>query len=132
LTVGRLCLFLIAFLLNLNSASAFDINAYRRSHGLPPLHASAALTRAAAAHAHDMARRNHLDHNGFEARMSSLSSTAAENVAFGCQTQDCVFKVWTNSSGHRRNMLMRGITRYGISSARAANGRRYWALELGN
>jgi hypothetical protein len=29
-------------------------------------------------------------------------------------------------------MLMRGVTSYGIASATAENGRRYWVLELGN
>jgi hypothetical protein len=29
-------------------------------------------------------------------------------------------------------MLMKGITSYGIASATADDGRRYWALELGN
>jgi uncharacterized protein YkwD len=40
--------------------------------------------------------------------------------------------MWANSAGHRRNMLMKGITSYGIASATADNGRRYWVLELGN
>lgn len=113
-------------------ASAFDLNAYRRAHGLPPLHASALLASAAHAHAAYMARRQHLDHDGFAARLGAFSSAAAENVAFGCRTQDCAFKMWANSSGHRRNMLMREVTRYGLASAAASNGQRYWVLELGN
>ena len=118
--------------LTVNSAFAFDINAYRRAHGLPPVHRSAPLASAAHSHALDMAQRNHLDHDGFVGRMSPLSSAAAENVAYGCATEDCAFKMWANSPGHRRNMLMREVTRYGIASAIAANGRRYWVLELGN
>jgi len=113
-------------------AHALDLNAYRRAHHRPPLHHSGALTAAARAHARDMARREHLDHDGFYDRMGPFSSTAAENVAYGCKTQSCAIEMWARSAGHRRNMLMRGVTRYGIASARSGKGRVYWVLELGN
>ena len=73
-------------------AAAFDLNSYRAQHHLPPLSRSAMLAGAAYAHAHDMARRNHLDHNGFRARLGAIASTAAENVAYGCGTEDCAFR----------------------------------------
>lgn len=113
-------------------ASALDINSFRAQHHLPPLSHSAMLAGAAYAHAHDMARRNHLDHNGFRARLGAIASTAAENVAYGCDTEDCAFRMWARSAGHRRNMLMRGVSSYGLASARGDNGRHYWVLELGN
>jgi len=31
-----------------------------------------------------------------------------------------------------RNMLLKGITAYGIGSAIAESGRKYWVMELGN
>jgi uncharacterized protein YkwD len=40
--------------------------------------------------------------------------------------------MWSRSASHRRNMLMGGISAYGIGSATGSNGRTYWALELGN
>jgi uncharacterized protein YkwD len=114
-------------------ALALDINSFRAEHHLPRLHVSAALARAAAAHARDMAARDSLDHDGFRARIAPLvKSAGAENVAWGCAAADCVYRVWAKSSGHRENMLMRNITHYGLASAAARNGRRYWALELGN
>ena len=113
-------------------AVALDINSFRAQHHLPPLAHSAMLAGAAYAHAHDMARRNHLDHNGFRARLGAIASTAAENVAYGCDTEDCAFRMWARSAGHRRNMLMRGVSSYGLASARGDNGRHYWVLELGN
>ena len=113
-------------------AAALDLNSFRAQHRLPRLHVSAAMAGAAYAHAHDLAARNHLDHDGFRSRMGAISSTAAENVAFGCATEDCVIRMWARSAGHRRNMLMRGVSRYGLASATADNGRRYWVLELGN
>ncbi len=61
-----------------------------------------------------------------------ISSTAAENVAYGCASEDCVIRMWARSGGHRRNMLMKGVSRYGLASARSDKGRVYWVLELGN
>lgn len=113
-------------------ASALDLNAFRAAHKLPPLAYSAALAGAAYAHAQDMASRHHLDHDGFRARLAFTASTAAENVAFGCATEDCAIRMWSRSAGHRRNMLMHSVSSYGIASALADNGRRYWVLELGN
>jgi uncharacterized protein YkwD len=111
-------------------AFAFDINSFRAQHKLPPLSSISALAGAAYGHARDMASRNHLDHNGFRQRM--MGSTGAENVAYGCADEACAYRMWARSSGHRRNMLMKGISSYGIASATADNGRRYWVLELGN
>ena len=113
-------------------AHALDLNAYRRAHHRPPLAYSSELAAAAQWHANDLARRNRLDHNGFRERLSVISSTAAENVAYGCETESCVIRMWARSSHHRRNMLMQGVSRYGIASARSDKGRVYWVLELGN
>ena len=109
---------------------ALDINSFRAQHKLPPLSVSGMLAAAAHSHASDMASRKTLDHKGFRQRM--VGSTGAENVAYGCDSEDCAYRMWAKSAGHRRNMLMKGITSYGIASATADNGRRYWVLELGN
>jgi uncharacterized protein YkwD len=113
-------------------ARAFDINALRARYKLPPLAESATLAGAAYAHARDMAARRHLDHRGFRERVAALHAVAAENVAYGCPDAACAFRMWSRSPGHRRNMLMRGVTHYGLASAMAADGRRYWVLELGS
>jgi hypothetical protein len=115
--------------LALTPAHALDINTFRAEHKLPPLKQTAALNSAAASHANDMARRGSLDHDGFYQRMSGYAR-AAENVAYGCDNADCTYRMWVASSGHRQNMLMTGLTHYGLASATAANGRRYWTLEL--
>lgn len=111
-------------------AVALDINSFRAQHRLPPLAVSSMLAAAAYSHAADMAARKSLDHNGFRQRMAG--SMGAENVAYGCPDADCAYRMWAKSSGHRRNMLMKGISSYGIASATAADGRVYWVLELGN
>ena len=113
-------------------ALALDLNSFRAQHGLPPLSASGTLASAAYSHAHNLAARQRLDHAGFRERASMASGTAAENVAFGCATEDCVIRMWARSGRHRANMLRRDVTSYGIASADGGNGRRYWVLELGN
>ncbi len=113
-------------------AAALDLNAFRAQHKLPPLSYSATLAGAAYGHARDMAQRNRLDHNGFKERARYSGGTAAENVSWGCDTQDCAIKQWAKSAGHRRNMLMTGVSAYGLASATSDGGRKYWVMELGN
>ncbi len=129
----RLVLFAAVLVLIAAPAQALDLNGFRAEHGRPRLAYSALLAGAAYQHAHDMARRNHLDHDGFRQRVANIvSGTAAENVLWGCDNQDCAIRMWARSSGHRANMLRGDVSMYGIASAKADNGRRYWVLELGN
>jgi uncharacterized protein YkwD len=112
---------------------AMDLNSFRASHKRPPLQFHAGLAAAADAHARDLAARNRLDHAGFRQRLDAVSSgAAAENVSYGCEDEACAIRQWSRSSGHRANMLRRDVTGYGLASARAESGRRYWVLELGN
>ena len=114
-------------------ALSLDLNSFRAQHGKPALSVSgAALTGAAYSHAQSLAARQRLDHAGFRQRVSLTSGAAAENVAYGCATEDCVIRMWARSGRHRANMLRRDVTSYGIASAVGANGKRYWVLELGN
>ena len=121
----------LALTASAGAARALDVNSFRAAHKLPRLHVSSELMGAAYAHAHDLAARHELDHDGFRGRMRNYSM-AAENVAYGCDSEDCVIRMWARSPGHRRNMLMKGVTHYGLASARSDNGRTYWVLELGN
>jgi uncharacterized protein YkwD len=121
----------IACALLATPASALDLNSFRAQHGRPALSVSAQLAGIAHSHARDLANRKTLDHAGFRQRLNFTGGTAAENVAFGCDTEDCVIKMWARSGGHRANMLRRDVTHYGLASATAEGGRRYWVLELG-
>ncbi len=124
---------LMAALLAAAPAFAQDINSFRAQNKLKPLTQSAALAGAATAHARDMASRKTMDHRNFQARMAGVSRGAgAENVAYGCPDAPCVYKMWIESPGHRANMLLRTVTRYGLGSAVADDGQRYWTLLLGN
>ena len=113
-------------------AVALDLNGFRAQHKLPPLSYSATLAGAAYGHAQDMAQRHSLDHNGFKDRAKFSGGAAAENVSYGCDDQDCAIKQWAASSGHRANMLMKGVSAYGIASAVSDRGRKYWVMMLGN
>jgi uncharacterized protein YkwD len=114
-------------------ASALDLNSFRAQHGRPALSVSSTLSALAYSQAHSMAARTRLGHAGFRVRVAGLGGGMhAENVAFGCPDEDCAIRMWARSGGHRANMLRGDVAAYGIASATGANGRRYWALELGN
>jgi uncharacterized protein YkwD len=110
--------------------TATSLNGFRSSHGLAQLGSDANLTALASEHAGDMAKRNSLDHDGFMTRRGPRGARA-ENVAYGCKDTPCVIQQWVNSSGHRKNMLIPTLTKYGLASATSTSGRKYWALELG-
>jgi uncharacterized protein YkwD len=112
-------------------ALALDLNAFRALHGRAALSSSVTLSGIASAHANDMAARNHLDHNGFRQRIGAIGTAHAENVLWGCEDEDCAIRMWARSGGHRVNMLRGDVSAYGLASAKAANGRHYWVLELG-
>jgi uncharacterized protein YkwD len=113
-------------------ARAEDINSFRRAYGRPALAMSSTLAGMAYEQAQSMAHRNRLDHAGFRQRFAFSGGTHAENVLVGCADEDCAIKMWARSSGHRANMLRRDVSAYGLASATGPNGRKYWALELGN
>jgi len=121
-----------------SASGSMSLASIRSDHGLPPLKADARLERAAAQQAGYMAEASKMSHRtgwrkDFATRMreSGIEGAAAENVAYGAMSTDKLFSMWMNSAGHRRNMLDRRFARYGLASAEDGQGRRYWALVLG-
>ena len=110
--------------------TATSLNGFRASHGLSQLRTDGTLTGLASEHAADMARRDTLDHDGFMTHRGPRGARA-ENVAYGCKESACVIQQWVNSSGHRKNMLIPGLSRYGLASATSPSGKKYWALLVG-
>jgi uncharacterized protein YkwD len=111
--------------------SVWLISAFRQQHGEGPVAISPALTRIAQEQANAMATRDSLDHDvlaPFSSRMShSRFNRAAENIAYGHSDFASTLKQWTNSSGHRANLLLHGAKWIGV--AHASNSRRtYWAM----
>ena len=110
--------------------TATSLNGFRAAHGLSQLRTDSTLIALASEHSADMARRDSLDHDGFMTSRGPRGARA-ENVAYGCKDPACVVQQWVNSSGHRRNMLIPGLTRYGLASATSASGKTYWTLLVG-
>jgi uncharacterized protein YkwD len=110
------------------------VSAFRQQHGEGPVAISGMLTRIAQEQANAMAARDLLDHDllaPFAHRMGrSRFKRGAENIAFGHADFAGTLKQWTNSSGHRANLLLRGAKWIGV--AHASNARRtYWAMVIG-
>ena len=122
----------LAALLAATPACALDLNSFRAQHGRPALAMSSTLAALAYEQAHSMATRKSLDHNDYKRRLGFMGTMTAENVLVGCADEDCAIRGWAKSGAHRANMLRGDVAAYGIASATGANGRRYWALALGN
>jgi len=110
------------------------ISAFRHQHGEESVAISPVLTRIAQEQANAMAARDSLDHNAlapFSSRIGrSGFSRAAENIAYGHADFAATLAQWTNSAGHRDNLLLHGAKWIGV--AHAQNGRRiYWAMVIG-
>jgi hypothetical protein len=88
---------------------------------------TAALASAAQECAASMASRDRLDHNGFKSRAKRYG-LRAENVAYGCATEECARARWWKSAGHARNMMLPGFKE--VASARSHSGRTYWCMEI--
>jgi uncharacterized protein YkwD len=87
----------------------------------------AVMQRLAQEHANDMARRDHLDHDGFYERRGP-KGVRAENVAYGCATQGCAIEQWRRSPPHAANISLPGCK--GVASAVSKSGKRYWTMEI--
>ncbi len=106
-------------------------NAERQGRGLPVLQWDAALSRAAAAHALEMAARESISHRypgeadvaGRAGVAGARFSVVEENVA-EAPTAVAVHRAWMLSEGHRENLLDPGVNRVGIS-VRSRRGELY-------
>lgn len=108
------------------------------THALTP---SAALTRAAAAHAADMAKNGFMGHRGSDGseagervrRAGYVWRSVGENVAAGQPDAEAVVKAWLESPGHCTNIMGPQFTQMGVAFALAPRSelRILWAQELG-
>lgn len=107
-------------------------NLFRRREGPAPLVYDAGLTRAARAHAADMAVTEVFDHitrEGYSAAgrvgllARDLVGAPGENIAMrrnaaGAVRPDQIMNQWRNSPGHRANLLQPGFTHVGYGVLR--------------
>jgi hypothetical protein len=111
------------------------ITNFRLQHGEGRVTSDPVLNRIAREQADAMAAKDVLDHSvlgQFSSRMAPAGSReAAENIAYGYDTFPKTLNQWIDSSGHRKNLLLRGASRVGVASAKSATtGRTYWAMEI--
>jgi uncharacterized protein YkwD len=93
------------------------MNGVRANYGLPRLHTSRGLARAADVHSAAMQRSNSLGHGAFSRRIRRYVRTRSvgENVAWmaGCDA-NAIVQMWLNSPPHRHVMLTRSFRRIGV------------------
>jgi uncharacterized protein YkwD len=115
------------------------INAYRAENGRKPLVLDERLARAAAAQSEAQAGRSRIGHYGSDGltakararRAGYPAKIASENVGAGFKSFGDMLKFWTQSSGHRTNLLRQNVAAIGIAMATNKSGRPYWTLVLG-
>jgi uncharacterized protein YkwD len=116
-----------------------DVNAIRREHGLLPLRFEENLSRQAKDFAQELADLGDLSHQGskgkgLKARLESQGydfRLAAENLASGQIGPGETVRLWMESPGHRRNILLPDVREAGIGKWLARDGQAYWTLLLG-
>jgi len=123
--VLRILLTLAALACCGSPAFSETLNSFRHAHGLPALQRNGSLQALAHRHAQSMAMRRTIDHSGFYTERGKAGARA-ENVAAGCTSESCAIDLWAGSSGHRQNMLLPDVRKYGLASSGA-----YWCLVLG-
>jgi hypothetical protein len=111
------------------------ISSFRLKHGEVRVVRDATLDRIALEQARAMAAKNDLSHDAlgpFDRRVAPAhAGRAAENIAYGYESFEKTLGQWIDSSGHRKNLLLRNASRVGIASARDASGKRtYWAMVI--
>ena len=96
---------------------------------------SAAMMALAQEHSNDMARRDHLDHDGFGVNGHQhcvggrcARGAMAENVGIHRDEAGAI-SGWRRSPPHAANMRLHGCR--AIASAVSRSGRKYWTMEIG-
>jgi uncharacterized protein YkwD len=117
------------------SSSATMISEFRLKHGEGRVTMDATLVRIALQQAKAMATKDTLDHDvlgSFSSRIAlAKAGRAAENIAYGYDSFEKTLDQWTNSTGHRKNLLLPKASRVGVASATSATTHRtYWAMEI--
>ncbi len=114
--------------------SDVDLNSFRKSQGRPSLKESSALTKAAQRQSDYQKKKKKLSHTGSGGSTVRKRATKAgfkgcfwaENVSVGQATEAGALQAWMTSVHHRKNILSKNATHYGI-----AQSGQYWTLVLG-
>jgi uncharacterized protein YkwD len=112
------------------------INTVRAANGAPPWSYNSLLEAAARSQARLCAAKNTLSHDlGVTLRQRVTAAgyigAVGENLAGGHRTLDAAITGWMNSAGHRNTLLSQKFTEFGLATATASGGKRYWAMIAG-
>jgi uncharacterized protein YkwD len=119
-------------------AALRSVNAYRASHGLPPVQLDAKVMAAAVAQSQAMAATNSMSHSAggsFSGRMAEHGinrGKAVENIAMGQRSFDETFEAWKGSYGHDVNLRASGVTKLGVGAARGPSGIAWTLILVGD
>ena len=105
------------------------VSQIRLAYGLAPVGVDRRLMSLAQQQAEAMALADHMSHNvagNFSSRMPRGYSVAAENIAAGSWSLEETMRLWEESPGHLRNMLLAQVTDIGIGYAYSARSQRYY------
>jgi uncharacterized protein YkwD len=114
-------------------------NAAREKQGLTPLRLNEALTKAAQAHADDMAKKGYFSHEAPDGtdmvvridRVGYRYRGIAENIAMGQRSPQQAVDGWLKSPGHRRNMLNASYRDLGVGISKDGKGVLRWVQVFG-
>ncbi len=112
------------------------INAVRAANGAPAWSYSPQLEDAARTQARLMASKNTMSHDlgvTLRQRVTNAGYVGAvgENVGRGYTDLPGVIGGWMNSAGHRSTLLSHKFAEFGLATATASSGKRYWAMIAG-
>lgn len=112
------------------------INAVRAANGAPRWSYNGLLEDAARSQARLCAARNTLSHDlGVTLRQRVTAAgyigAVGENLAGGQKTLEQAITGWMNSTGHRNTLLSHKFVEFGLATATASSGKRYWAMIAG-
>ena len=112
------------------------INGIRAANGAPAWTYNDRLEDASRAQARLMAQKNTLSHDlGVTLRQRVTTAgylgAVGENLAGGHKTLQSAIEGWMNSPGHRSTLLSHKFVEFGLATATASSGKRYWGLIAG-
>ncbi|MCM3662193.1 CAP domain-containing protein [Georgenia satyanarayanai] len=94
------------------------LNADRRDKGLRPVQRATELDSVARSWSGKMAGASRMSHNpSYSKQIPTGWTCAGENVAYGYQTPEAMYRGWYNSPGHYANMFDARFTHIGIGIA---------------
>ena len=107
------------------------VNEHRETLGLTSLSTLNIISSVADSHTDYMIETGEISHDNFNQRAELLMNNAdaksvGENVAYGYNSAEGVFKGWLNSDSHRKVIESANYTHFGISTESNSDGRNYF------